>query len=165
MQLNDAIDLIRDGVESGRPQRWADLGCGNGLFTIALAELLPPGSEIFAFDLKPQRLVPAHNDVSIYFQQLDFVKEPLPNGQLDGVLMANSLHYINDQASLIQRLLVPQFIFVEYEHRSPNPWVPFPVPSARLTQLLLSLGYSSERLSEKPSQFGGQMYSMAAVRS
>lgn len=35
------------------PVRWADLGCGSGTFTLALAGLLPSGSTIDAIDLRP----------------------------------------------------------------------------------------------------------------
>src|SRR5207247_6318326 len=43
------VRLLRDGVprEDGT---WADLGAGEGAFTLALADLLPPGSTIHAVD-------------------------------------------------------------------------------------------------------------------
>ena len=37
-------------VVSTRPGTWADLGCGDGVFTLLLAELLPPGSNVYAVD-------------------------------------------------------------------------------------------------------------------
>jgi len=37
MRLHDAIDMLADsGVEALRPTIWADLGCGDGTFTLAL---------------------------------------------------------------------------------------------------------------------------------
>jgi hypothetical protein len=42
MELSVAIDLIKAGVENKQRQVWADLGCGSGLFSEALLELLTP---------------------------------------------------------------------------------------------------------------------------
>ena len=52
MELSTAIALIRKGIrnESIEPQVWADLGAGSGLFSRALATLLPPASKIYAVD-------------------------------------------------------------------------------------------------------------------
>jgi hypothetical protein len=49
MRLRDAIDMLADsGVGALVPTIWADLGCGDGTFTLALADLLAPGSMIHA---------------------------------------------------------------------------------------------------------------------
>ena len=51
MQLSEAIELIQKiNIPGNKPQVWADLGCGDGLFTRALATLLPEGSIIHAVD-------------------------------------------------------------------------------------------------------------------
>lgn len=49
MNQADLVELIRDGV-AGAGTRWADLGAGEGAFTIALAELLGPSAHITAVD-------------------------------------------------------------------------------------------------------------------
>ena len=47
MQLTEAIKLIQHkGILQTEPQTWADLGCGAGLFTQALASLLHENSTI-----------------------------------------------------------------------------------------------------------------------
>ena len=65
------------------PTRWADLGCGSGLFTLTLASLLQPGSTVYAVDRHPaieQQSTP--NQVSIQPQKNDFVKKDLGLRQL-----------------------------------------------------------------------------------
>lgn len=164
MKHKDAVELIRKGIDENNAQRWADLGCGDGTFTLALANLLAPGSEIFAYDLERQNLPASQNGVNIRFERLDFNKENLPATNLDGVLMANSLHYIKGKTDLIQRLNVPKFLIVEYERRSANPWVPYPITSEELIKLFDNLGYHAQKLTELPSRFGGRIYSLAAKR-
>ncbi|MGN6178495.1 MAG: class I SAM-dependent methyltransferase [Mucilaginibacter sp.] len=164
MQQTEAINLLKSGILTKEIQRWADLGCGSGTFTIALAELLAPGGEIYAVDVKRQTLPHAHNNVAIHFEQLDFEREQLPYPELDGVLMANSLHYIKDKSRLIQRLAAPSFIVVEYEHRKANPWVPYPINSTELTGIFAQLGYQAQPLANTPSRFGGSLYSMLAFK-
>ncbi|HEX7869860.1 MAG TPA: class I SAM-dependent methyltransferase [Chryseobacterium sp.] len=83
---------------------WADLGCGNGTFTYALAEVLPFESEIFAVDYGSQKLLEKHNEVSIYFQKENFENNHLDFPLLYGILMANSLHFVKDKKHLIKSL-------------------------------------------------------------
>jgi len=41
MKSEDAVSLINsEEILKTHPQTWADLGCGTGLFTIALTEIL-----------------------------------------------------------------------------------------------------------------------------
>ena len=49
MQLSEAIQLIQHPVTKEK-SAYADLGCGNGLFTKALAQLVAPQSVIYAVD-------------------------------------------------------------------------------------------------------------------
>ena len=76
MKLSEAIELIGDTqVSTPGPAVRADLGCGTGLFTHALAQLLSPGSTIYAID----------KDVSAWNEN------PQQKYHLDGIMMANSL--------------------------------------------------------------------------
>src|SRR5580704_11555383 len=106
MSPTDAIALLSPApLNFAQPSRWADLGCGTGLFTLALATLLQPGSTIFAIDRQPKvrpQITP--NQVRIEPVWIDFVKHPLNFHDLDGILMANSLHYVKDKATLIRTL-------------------------------------------------------------
>jgi ubiquinone/menaquinone biosynthesis C-methylase UbiE len=64
MTQRDAIALIDHPIlRAAPPTHWADLGCGSGTFTLALATLLPPGSTIEAIDLRPGVIGQRHQPV------------------------------------------------------------------------------------------------------
>lgn len=157
MQLPEAISLIQKGiVPQSTPQTWADLGAGNGLFSEALLSLLVPGSIIHAVDLH-KRSNRQHNP-SIIFHQADFVNDKLPIPTLDGILMANSLHYVQHQAAFIKQLKTRLrnrtgvIILVEYDTDAGNEWVPYPVSFARAQTIFGAAGFSKiEKIGEHPS--------------
>lgn len=163
MKLFEAIELIgNDQVVGGEPALWADLGCGSGLFTEALASLLPTGSTIYAVDKVQidfqKQSIPAH--IQIQTLRLDFEQERFPVAGMDGFLMANSLHYVADKPRLIQSLaqqLKPggRFLIVEYDTDIPVPtWVPYPCSFQTLSNLFKTEGFSSvQRLAGRPSLF------------
>ncbi len=161
MRLADAITLIQAAdISKAGPATWADLGCGSGMFTYALAHLLAPYSTIYAVDRSVQRLQPAtSNNVDVVFEQGDFIREALSFPPLDGIIMANALHYVQDKASLIEQLKTylaenSMFIIVEYDTLRPNPWVPYPIDSASLQQLFSVAGFTTmKRLGERPSVY------------
>src|SRR5438309_10226217 len=122
MRLADAITLIQTAdINKAGPATWADLGCGSGTFTYALAHLLAPYSTIYAVDRSVQRLQPTtSNNVEVVFERADFIREALSFPPLDGIIMANALHYVQDKASLIEQLKTylsdnGMFIIVEYD--------------------------------------------------
>ena len=165
MTQEEAIELIGGATfNKSAPRRWADLGCGAGLFSRALAALLPEGSSVYCFDKEAQRI---HSDplagVTIEFQLLDFENNLPDVNQLDGIMMANSLHYIKDQQALLERLaglLMPggRFIIIEYDMERGNPWVPYPVSFEKLKRLMNSTS-QVRRIGERESLYGrGMMY-------
>jgi ubiquinone/menaquinone biosynthesis C-methylase UbiE len=163
MELSAALRLVRHHrLFAGPSARWADLGCGSGLFTSALAELLPEGSTIYAVDKSRTALdqVPqSHRAIHVEKLQADLAAEDLALSLLDGVLMANSLHFVANQQAFLaraQKWLKPEgsFLLVEYDLDKANPWVPFPVPYKALTRLFAPLGYTNmEKLAEHPSRY------------
>lgn len=167
MLLDEARKLISiPTYQKSGAVTWADLGCGSGLFTRALADQLSPGSTVYGVDnenlLEPISL---DNDISIIPIQADFIKSQLPFKNLDGILMANSLHYVQDKVAFIgkmKQLLKSQaaILIVEYDTARPVPvWVPYPVKYISLTNLFSDAGYRTiTKLGTYPSRFGGQMY-------
>ncbi|MEP6627022.1 MAG: class I SAM-dependent methyltransferase [Ginsengibacter sp.] len=104
MKINDASTLIHKAFQKDNPvERWADLGCGSGTFTYALAYNLKPVSMIYAVD-KVMPLLNSTNDVSIQNINADNENIVFAAEELDGILIANSLHYIKDKRKLIQTL-------------------------------------------------------------
>lgn len=161
MRLVDAITLIQAAdISKTSSATWADLGCGSGMFTYALAQLLAPQSTIYAVDRSVQQLQPTtSNNVGVVFRQADFIREVLAFPPLDGILMANALHYVQDKASLIERLKTyladnGMFIIVEYDTLQANPWIPYPVDRTSLQQLFSVAGFTSlKKLGERTSMY------------
>ena len=160
MRLRDAIDMLADsGVDALGPTTWADLGAGDGTFTLALAKVLASGSVIHAIDLDGSavRRIPSHKGARITTHHGDFMKQPWPFADLDGILMANSLHYVEDQPKFIRACESHMksrrnFLIVEYDTSEASPWVPYPVSQSRLTTLFEGAGYTSVKvLRSRPS--------------
>jgi ubiquinone/menaquinone biosynthesis C-methylase UbiE len=152
--------LVESGLASLGPMTWADLGCGDGTFTLALARVLGPGSVIHAMDVDAValRTIPSeYRGVRIITHRGDFMKQPWPFADLDGVLMANSLHYVENQTAFLQDCeprmkLRRHFLIVEYDTNQASRWVPYPVSQATLTALFKRAGYSSVTvLGSRPS--------------
>jgi ubiquinone/menaquinone biosynthesis C-methylase UbiE len=172
MKIDEAVALIRSPlIEWDRPQCWCDLGSGSGTFTRTLAHLLAPGSTVYAVDFDAsalERLPDRHKEVGIRKIVGDIESSTLRLPTVDGVVMANTLHFIREQQSLLKRLLAvtDRFIVVEYERSKPNRWGPYPVGFEKLRQLFTDMGVQRiERLATRPSLFGGTMYSALAERS
>jgi ubiquinone/menaquinone biosynthesis C-methylase UbiE len=172
MKISQATALIRTPlIDWVRPQDWCDLGCGTGTFTIALAALLASSSTIHAVDLDQKALaeIPDRYDgVEIHKVLGDLRSSSLRLPSVDGILMANSLHFIQEQHLFLKRLLsvTDLFLIVEYEQSRPNPWVPYPVGFAKLCELFSEVGVERvEKLATSRSRFGGTLYSAAAERS
>lgn len=157
MTFEEAAEFIADPRLDGRV--WADLGCGDGTFTLALATLLPRGSVVHAMDRDRRALahIPnTHDGRSIVTHVGDFTAPPWPFDRLDGLLLANSLHYVRDQAAFIRNCAAAmhrrRFLIVEYDTDVANPWVPFPLSRECLTGLFSAAGYRSiDILRTRPS--------------
>lgn len=170
MQLQEARDLIYNDVFTQQPEKaqWADLGCGPGLFSYALSALLPADATIYAIDKEPvfdSGMFPGQGK-NIQPLLYDFAVDTLPFQQLDGLLIANALHYVADKPTLMQHLrdyLKPgaSILVVEYDIAIPVPvWVPYPLSFTALSALCRDQGLAAPvRLQERPSSFGrGNLY-------
>ena len=173
MDSRDAARLIAPAVRRGAGGVWADLGAGMGTFTEALADLLGANGQVYAVEEDPMRaaaldVVAARTGrerAAITVVRGDFAK-PLKLPWLDGVLLANALHYVTDdeQAPLLGRLargLAPAgtLVVVEYDDRPRSRWVPYPVSLSRLNALAqLARLTPPEPIGRRGSLFGGTMY-------
>ncbi len=171
------VALIKAGV-SVPGGLWADLGAGTGNFTWALAELLGPAATIHALD-RDARAIAAQQArlrneppaATILPRQADVLR-PLGLPPLDGVLAANLLHFVRDQAGLLRQLraqLRPggHLLVVEYEQATPIPWVPHPLPFARLEALTREAGFLPlEPVGTRRSPSSGrEMYAALSARA
>jgi ubiquinone/menaquinone biosynthesis C-methylase UbiE len=167
---SELVGLLRGGVDA-KGGRWADLGAGDGAFTLALAELLGPGAHITAVDRDAGSLREAAAAMGKRFpatrfdvMRADFTR-PLELASVDGVVMANSLHFVRDKRPVLERvksLLRPggRLIVVEYGANRGNPWVPHPFSFDRWEQMAAEAGFEGTRLlGSVPSRYLGSMYS------
>ncbi|MCB9356832.1 MAG: class I SAM-dependent methyltransferase [Lewinellaceae bacterium] len=163
MELKTAIGLIEgDHFDGKAPEVWADLGCGAGLFSYALAHLLPAGSAVIAVDRSPAALEshPNPKQATISQKQFDFENDEWQLPPLDGILMANSLHFVRNKAAFLPKIRAGikedgRVVIVEYETDVPNPWVPYPLRFESLKALLEQTGFAEvQHLREHPSRYG-----------
>lgn len=171
MEIKEAIKLIEAGLPPKTDSvRWADLGCGSGTFTIALSYLLGDNSLIYAID-KQEQVIHSPATVEIQFIKADFSTGMLPVSNLQGILMANALHYIKDQSACVEKLKDSlaadgQMMVVEYDTDTANPWVPYPLSLTKLKRLFSSSGFTSiEKIGEYTSIYNaGKMYACVITR-
>ncbi len=174
MELGEAISLIQtDEIRQDKQTTWADLGCGSGLFTRALADLLYTGSSIYAIDKNISSFQKSSfpNQITVKTVESDFVKEDLNLKNLDGILMANALHFVRNKKSFIEKIVpyfrdAPVFLMVEYDTDLPNPWVPYPLSFITLRKLFTELGFSLiKKINEKKSRYRtSNLYSVFITR-
>lgn len=175
MSPSKEYNLIAPGVPQ-RGGRWADLGSGGGAFTLPLAQLLGPEGEIYSVDWNPHSLetqrqqFEANNpQARVHYLPADFT-QPLDLPPLDGILMANSLHFQERQEPVLARALSclkpgGRLIVVEYNTNLGNHWVPYPIDLAAFQRLALRAGFVQVRLLARvPSRFLGEMYSCLGLR-
>lgn len=169
MEIKDAIQLITHAHFSTKNKKvWIDLGCGTGTFTLALASILEEESIIYAIDSNGsalKQLPSTYNKVIIEKLVLDFVSADLPIHQINGVLIANSLHYVKDKESFLTNLkshLINDacFLIIEYDSNASNTWVPYPIDFQSLKGLFSKVGNKSiTKLNSRASVYGNrQMY-------
>lgn len=178
MDHADHLDLLRGAVTPGGT--WADLGSGTGAFTLALAELLGSAGMIWSIDrdahaLAEQaaklRLLPAGKVARVLPLVADFTRGAgLSLPPLDGIVMANSLHFARDPVPVVAGLaghLRPggHFVLVEYDADRGNHWVPHPISAARWPHIADAAGLRDVReMGRRGSRFLNAIYSAVAVR-
>jgi ubiquinone/menaquinone biosynthesis C-methylase UbiE len=175
MNHEDHVRLLRGGVaEPGGI--WADLGSGSGAFTLALADLLGPAGEIYSVDKdqgalrEQERAMRARfPGTTVHYLVADFTKR-LELPPLDGVVMANSLHFQRQKDPVLQLVrgsLNPggRLILVEYNVDRGNMWVPYPLSYPTWEALARQNGFTSTTLlTTQPSRWLGEMFSALSLR-
>jgi SAM-dependent methyltransferase len=174
----DHVGLLRGGVPAAGPGNtaWADLGSGTGAFTLALADLLGPGGRIFSVDrdagaLRQQSMAMAARFPGSALEQrvADFTAD-LGLPPLDGIVMANALHFQRDRDAVARHVLAMlrpggRFVLVEYDADRGNPWVPYPLSFATWQLMATAAGFDEPQLLGRvPSRFLGAIYSALAIR-
>jgi ubiquinone/menaquinone biosynthesis C-methylase UbiE len=176
MNHSDHVRLLRKGV----PQPggvWADLGAGGGAFTLALAELLGPEATIYAVDRDGgalRQLARAMGErfpaTKLHCLTADFTHR-LDLPLLDGLVMANSLHFVRSKEPVLQRVhgyLKPagRLLLVEYNTDQGNIWVPHPLAFPTWQALANRNGFAATTLlATQPSRFLGEIYAAGSQKT
>ena len=177
MDHKDHIRLLNDGIPSPGGI-WAELGSGRGAFTLALAELIGPLGRIYSVDKNKtalqdqarviQKRFPSDQPKIQYFNT-DYTL-PLSLPQLNGVVIANSLHFHQDKTAVLELIhdyLLPRgcLILVEYNSDQGNTWVPYPVSFSSWRSIAAKVGFERTRLLERvTSSFMGEIYSAISYK-
>ncbi len=183
MNHADHVTLLRGGVLVTEDQPtgrvWADLGSGAGAFTLALADLLGPDGIIHSVDrdataLDTQRRA-MHTQFGSRAPQVRYLvadyTRPLVLPPLDGIVMANTLHFHHDPVPVVRRVadyLKPtgRLLVIEYDTDRGNIWVPHPFSFAAWVDIARRSGFdTTRRLHTVPSRFLGQIFSAVSQRT
>jgi SAM-dependent methyltransferase len=171
----DHVRLLRGGVPTVGGV-WADFGSGDGAFTLALADLLGSGAQIYSVDrearsLERQELSMALQfpDAQVTYLAADYTRS-LDLPPLDGIVMANSLHFQRAKdpvLALALGYLKPggRLLLVEYNADHGNMWVPYPLSYSSWEKLAAASGFVQTRLlATTPSRFLREIYSAESVK-
>ena len=177
MDHADHVNLLRPAdLPSGGT--WADFGAGSGAFTLALRELVGPHANIYAVD-KDQRgfkeMEKDHREKfgtsqNLHPMRADFTG-PLSLPPLDGIVMANSLHFFKDKEKVLRHIrsflkLNGVLLLVEYNVDSGNMWVPYPLSFETFQGLAPRAGFSEPKLlATVPSRFLHEFFSAIADKA
>lgn len=172
MNHDDHVALLRGGVEASGGM-WADFGSGTGAFTLALADLIGPSGVIYSIDQDRSALAQQERSLRekfphtiVHYRPADFthpIRDSVP--ALDGILMANALHFHRHKEPIVQLLksyLQPRgrFILIEYNVEQGNSAVPHPVSYRMWEELAARCGFThTQLLKTRPSRFLKEIYS------
>jgi len=145
MTHDEIMKLIEKGVVPGT---WADFGAGTGNFTRALRQLIHDKDITYAIDRDERALsqLAANINGSVQTIVADFT-QPIDLPALDGILIANALHFVRDQAKALHHIhdyLKPRgrLIVVEYDVKTPRGYIPFPLPYTRFERYADGAGFT-----------------------
>ncbi len=177
MDHADHVNLLRPAnLASGGT--WADFGAGSGAFTLALRELVGPHADIYAVDKDRRGFSEMEKDhrqkfgtsQNLHAFHADFTG-PLSLPALDGIVMANSLHFFKDKEKVLRHVrsflkLNGVLLLVEYNVDSGNMWVPYPLSFETFRELSPRAGFGEPKLlATVPSRFLHEFYSAAADKA
>jgi len=176
----DHVRLLRKGVLSGVIGVWADLGAGTGAFTLALADLLATGSTIHAIDREGGGLVELERRYARFARKRSGAPTLVPRiadftddlglEDLDGVVMANSLHFTRHKEPVLAHVRGmlrsgASLLLVEYDADRGNQWVPYPISFETWRSLAVRSGFKEPALLDsEPSRFMNRIYSASATK-
>jgi SAM-dependent methyltransferase len=166
--------LLPAAMEGAREAGWwADLGCGDGVFTGILVRLAPAARGILAVDRDKRALRELRDNFEraglagapFFPVRADFRHSPLGSG-MEGILIANALHFLRaeEQLALLancHKCIRPggRLIVVEYNTGRSTGAVPHPLPEAAFIEMAGRAGFGEAQVVVRtPSSYLGEMY-------
>lgn len=178
MDHRDHVYLLSGGIPT-RGGTWADFGSGAGAFTLALADLVGSQATIYSIDRDKRRLSTQQRAFRAFFKsraapnivylEADFTV-PISLPALDGLVMANALHFYQDKEILLRSIITYLkpggcLILVEYNLEHGNPWVPWPIGYSAWEELTKEVGLHHTRLlARHPSRTMKEIYSAISYK-
>ncbi len=110
-----------------------DMGCGNGYFTLPMAEQVGPTGKVLAVDIQPEMLqMLSRRVVEAGLENVDVilgsvVDPKLPEGEIDLLLMVDVYHEFSHPEQMlaaIRRSLKPDGVVALVEYRAEDPRIP-----------------------------------------
>lgn len=134
-QPETTLDLM--GLKDG--DIVADIGCGNGYYTLRVAERIAPHGHVLASDIQQGMLDQLTTRMTeagirnVYPILGDFDDPYLPPGKVDWVLLVDVYHEFSDPAIMLARIkdcLAPtgKVALLEYRAEQDPATIPFPIP-------------------------------------
>ena len=114
----------------------ADIGCGNGLYTLQIAPRIGPHGAVFAVDVQQGMLdlmLARREDAGIknVYPILGTFEDPmLPPGKIDWILLVDAYHEFSEPGAMLARMkecLAPGGRIALLEYRAEQT-IPFPIP-------------------------------------
>ncbi len=128
----DCVRML-DGLHLKPGQTVCDLGCGNGFYSIRIAQLIGPTGRVLAVDIQPEMLTMLRErakaaGVTNIKPILGTLVDPkLPPGEVDLILLVDVYHELSHPEQMLQamrRALKPDGRLVLVEFRLEDPAVP-----------------------------------------
>lgn len=158
-QREEDCETLLAALQIKPGQAVGDLGCGNGFYTLKLAELVGKEGRVLAVDIQPEMLrlleeAVDEADLSNVEPVLSTPLDPcLPAGELDLVLLVDVYHemgYPEQMLAGIRRSLKPTGRMVLVEFRAEDPAVPIkPLHKMSKRQLAKEIPPNGFRLVEE----------------
>jgi hypothetical protein len=109
-------------------------------------------------------------NVRVHYMVDDFTA-PLDLPPLNGLVIANALHFVKNKISVIEHLgsflkTGGRFLLVEYNTDRSNRWVPHPISYTNWEKLASQAGLANTSLiAARPSRFLGEIYAALSLRN
>ncbi|MHA1941937.1 MAG: class I SAM-dependent methyltransferase [Candidatus Hodarchaeales archaeon] len=131
---------------------WIDAGCGNGTYTIPLANLV---EKVIAIDSNKNNLLYLKSLLSsennILTLHYDFTEPKWYDENVDGILFGFSLHETSKHILVLKHAYNQlkadgKLIIIDYSSDTAVSWVPYPIPESKLTRLLGEVSFQKVSL-------------------